>query len=154
MIGDWKNLPRLLASALYMPFPNYSPHNNWGNPSKKCCSLTMLLLHSKSSTTQGFCIVSTNKSEKSYEILFNSQIHTTLPFELSALSMLDISWLFQENSNLILFFTLATPSIFNCVFSNIFMACLLAYLDLFSKATFPEALSNHPLSSFLTLTPV
>lgn len=100
MIQDWKNLPCILASALYMLLPNYSPHNSWGNPFKKCCSETMLLLYSKSSATQGFCIVSTNTSEKSYEILFNSQIHTTLPFELSALSMLDISWQFQETPTL------------------------------------------------------
>lgn len=154
MIWDWKNLPCILASALYMPLPNYSPHNSWGNPFKKCCSEIMLLLYSKSSATQGFCIVSTNTSEKSYEILFNSQIHTTLLFELSALSMLDISWSFQENSNLILFFTLAAPPIFNCVFPDIFMVCLLGYLDLFSKVTFLEALSNHPIPSFLTLIPV
>lgn len=100
MIRDWKNLPCILASALYMPLPNYSPHNSWGNPFKKCCSETTLLLYSKSSATQGFCIVSTNTSEKSYEILFNSQIHSTLPFELSALSMLDISWQFQETPTL------------------------------------------------------
>lgn len=115
---------------------------------KKCFSQTMLLPHSTRFTAPGFAWYPWIKPKSPFGFCPTLRLISLPLLSFQLHPMLDVSGKFQSHALLKAFIlVLAAPSVFNSVPPDIHMACLLAYLDLFSNVT-SEALSDHLCTLF------
>lgn len=129
--------------------PNYSPQNSWRNPSKNNSD------HMTSLSNDPWIRALLNIHKKKLKVLLDSgqltnSSQSTLPHELSASFIPEVSLLFMENSNPILFPRplLVLLPLSSTLFSYISKACLLPSLCLCFNIIFSEALCDYPIPVF------